>query len=65
MTSERASCPHLEHGVHDGETDFGNISHGVLESPNDGIKDELELRSGDVQKRGEAVRVDSLEIKQI
>ena len=51
---------HLEHGIHDGEADFRHVPHGVLQSPNDGIEDEFELRGGDVHQRGEAVRVDRL-----
>lgn len=49
----RAELAHLQSSV-------GNVSHGVLERPDDGVKHELELRWGDVEERRKTVVVHRL-----
>lgn len=37
------------------QTRVGHVPHGVLEGPDDGVQDQLELGGGDGQEGGEAL----------
>ena len=50
----------LEKLVEDVEPGVGHVPHGVFESPDDGVEDELELLRGDAEEGGEAVSIDCL-----
>lgn len=41
------------------ETDFCDITHGVLDSPDDGVHEQLELRRRQLEQRREARGIDS------
>jgi len=51
----------LEQLEEDAESGVGHVAHGVFERPDDGVQDQLELRSWDGEERSEAVVVDRLE----
>lgn len=40
------------------QTDFGNVSHRMLDSPDDGIHEQLELWWGQLEQCGKAGRID-------
>ena len=51
-----ADPKHIEPGV-------GNVAHGVLEGPDDGVQHQLELLGRDGEEGGETVQVNRLKYK--
>ena len=54
------SIPNLKELVEDVETGVCHVPHGVLEGPDDGVEDELELLRRNGQEGREAVQIHSL-----
>ena len=52
---------YLKQLVENVQTRVCHVSHGVLECPDDGVEDELELRRRDREEGSEAVVVDRLQ----
>ena len=56
-------CTDLQELFENVEPGVGNVAHGVLEGPDDGVQHQLELLGRDGEEGGETVQVNRLKYK--